>query len=196
MIDLWDPDNEAALHYAVTRLMNRYARGVDRKDWELVLECYHPGATDDHGLTRGTVYEFLDAFRGGQTEVTTCFHLCANLLLLEVDRETREALVETYCVGWQRLAEHAERVGPLFESPLLAPGSSTARLMSCGNRYLDLVSERGGELRIAQRVVIYEWVNVVPSDGQEQLAGRTLARRTPEDPSSTTLAAFRQQKVP
>ena len=30
-------------------LMMRYARGVDRGDWETVRAVYHPDARDDHG---------------------------------------------------------------------------------------------------------------------------------------------------
>lgn len=33
-------------------LMN-YCRGVDRLDRELLLSCYHPDATDDHGIFMG-----------------------------------------------------------------------------------------------------------------------------------------------
>jgi len=33
-------------------LMSRYARGVDRGDWDLVRDTYHTDATDDHGITK------------------------------------------------------------------------------------------------------------------------------------------------
>jgi hypothetical protein len=33
--------------------VQRYARGIDRHDVELVASCYHPDAIDDHGLYVG-----------------------------------------------------------------------------------------------------------------------------------------------
>ena len=36
--------------------MARYARGVDRNDWEAVRDTYHPDAYDDHGDYKGDIY--------------------------------------------------------------------------------------------------------------------------------------------
>ena len=38
----------------------RYARGIDRLDFDLVRSCYHPDAVDDHGAFKGNVDEFIE----------------------------------------------------------------------------------------------------------------------------------------
>ena len=37
----------------ITDVVYRYARGIDRLDFELVRSCYHPDAYDDHGAFKG-----------------------------------------------------------------------------------------------------------------------------------------------
>ena len=45
----------------ITDVVYRYARGIDRLDFELVKSCYHPDAYDDHGAFKGSVDEFVEA---------------------------------------------------------------------------------------------------------------------------------------
>ena len=45
---------------AITEIIYRYCRGLDRMDRELTLSCWHEGGTDDHGaLFSGTADEFV-----------------------------------------------------------------------------------------------------------------------------------------
>ena len=37
-----------------------YCRGVDRREWDLVREAYHPDAYDDHGGYKGNVDGFME----------------------------------------------------------------------------------------------------------------------------------------
>jgi cation transport regulator ChaB len=53
-------------------LMSRYARGVDRADWDGVRETYHKDAYDDHGDYKGGTDGFIEFGRsrmGGATQV-------------------------------------------------------------------------------------------------------------------------------
>ena len=190
MIDRWAPDNEVFLWYDVNTVLGRYARGVDRKDWELMLTAFHGDAVDDHGSGIGTPRQFAERFAAGQDDVEQCQHVNGQVLLLEVDRSAHEVLVETYCVGFQRLRPGASDIGPLFVAPHISAELPTGRLLSVGNRYLDLMTERDGDLRIARRTVIYEWMNVEPSDEQSPLLERTMSARSRDDLTYTTLAGF------
>ena len=85
-------------------LMARYARGVDRMDWELVRSCYHPEATDDHGAYAGGVDGFIDFLASDQVlpgfECT--MHTMANQ---NVDLDGDRAHAETYCVAYHRCTD-------------------------------------------------------------------------------------------
>ena len=51
------------LHFDASEVINRYARGFDRKDWDLVRTCFHSDAVDDHGSTVGRAEDFVAFMR-------------------------------------------------------------------------------------------------------------------------------------
>jgi hypothetical protein len=54
------PDLQRVIdHIAVRDVVLKYARAIDRMDWELLRSCYYPDAIDDHGPFRGTVEEMI-----------------------------------------------------------------------------------------------------------------------------------------
>ena len=53
-----------------------------------------------------------------------------------------------YCIGWQRLSPDASTVPPEFVNDLLSGEPGASRLRATANRYVDLLTERDGELRI------------------------------------------------
>lgn len=188
---MWTPEGEPLLWYTVNNVLSRYGRGVDRKDWPLMLSAFHEDAVDDHGSGVGSPAEFAERFAKGQGDVEQCQHVNGQVYLLEIDRDAREVLVETYCIGYQRLRPGATTVGPLFVAPHISAELPAGRLLSVGNRYFDLMSERDGELRIARRTVIYEWMHIEHSDEQAPLLTRTMAQRSADDLTYTKLADFR-----
>jgi SnoaL-like protein len=192
--DRWTPAGRALLFYEASELVNRYARAFDRKDWAALRTTYHDDAVDDHGSIVGSPDEFIEFMRTRHEHVVDVMHLNGNVLILEVDADRREALVETYCVGWQRLAPEAEGVPALYDSPLIAPDAQS-RLCAVGNRYLDVLAERDGELRFLQRRIIYEWIQVTEVPLPTPFAA-TWAKgtRTEDDPSHTSLAALRRER--
>ena len=44
----------------ITAVVYRLARGLDRRDKDLLASCFHSDATDDHGLFVGPASEFCD----------------------------------------------------------------------------------------------------------------------------------------
>lgn len=124
----------------------RYARGIDRLDLELVRSCYHPDAYDDHGAFKGTVDEFVDAASSFLPRWTATQHFMGNMLI-EVDRDVAKA--ETYAVAYHRREA--------------ADGTGKDDVM--GIRYVDRFERRGGDWKIAHRVVVTEWRRVDPVAG-------------------------------
>lgn len=126
---------------AIADVILRYARGIDRLDFDLVRSCYHPDAYDDHGSMKGTVEEFIAAARTFLARWTVTQHFMGNMLI-EVDGDRARA--ETYAVAYHRRED--------------AEGNGKDDVM--GIRYVDRFERRGGEWKIAHRVVASEWRRV------------------------------------
>jgi hypothetical protein len=123
-------------HQAIVDCITRYARGVDRGDDTLVRSAYHPDAVEDHGAYVGGVDGLVDflgvahaRFPGYQRYVTN------HSIDVAADRSSAHAESYYLCV-------------------LRKEGSG---LLANGGRYIDRLSRRGGEWRIARRVVVMEW---------------------------------------
>jgi ketosteroid isomerase-like protein len=119
---------------AILDCLQRYARGIDRHDADLVASCYHPDAVDDHGLYVGSgrgLAEWAnnEAHRGS---IRHQHHLTNHSV--EIDGDTAHA--ETYYLVVMRSESGAVTLG--------------------SGRYLDRFERRAGEWRIAARVVIVE----------------------------------------
>ena len=130
----------------IADVIYQYARGIDRMDWTLVRDCYHPDAYDDHGAFAGTVDEFIEAAQAFLPRWTATQHFMGNMLI-EVDGQVARA--ETYAVAYHRRED--------------AAGNGKDDIM--GIRYVDRFEQRDGEWRIAHRVVATEWRRVDPVSG-------------------------------
>ena len=137
--------------------IHRYARGLDRRDEDLVRSAYHPDAIEDHGQyvggLDGLVKYLMDVhepFAGYQRHVTT--------QNIAVDGD--EAHAESY-----------------FLSVIRVDGSTKLRLT--GGRYVDRLERRDRERRIASRVVSLEWYGACSRRRRHRSsdAGRAATRR-------------------
>jgi hypothetical protein len=176
--------NEA--HEEIRRVMYRYTRGMDRRDWDLVRSCFHDGAHDDHGTYAGDAEGFIQSAIPRHEKVEMSMHFLGNMLIeLDGDR----AAVETYCIAQQRYTADAapELVRVFGEGAALADGPDRDQPvhMTIWCRYLDEFEWRAGTgWRIARRVVAYDSLACtqraegVPAGGQW-----TTGIRTPADPS-------------
>jgi hypothetical protein len=133
--------DEAKLQYLLDRLeiqdvVNRYARGLDRHDDDLLRSVFHEDAYDNHGPWVGPREAFVAWANGpchGHTnahlhQITT--HNC------EIDGDV--AHTESYCQWVHRLKdEQTVTVG--------------------GGRYVDRLEKRDGEWRIVVRRLILDY---------------------------------------
>lgn len=46
-----DPLEELKHRFAIEKVMQRYARGVDRLQWDDVRACFHKDAPDEHAMS-------------------------------------------------------------------------------------------------------------------------------------------------
>jgi hypothetical protein len=122
---------------AIREVIDRYCRGIDRADRDLVNSCYHPDATDHHGSFSGSVAEYLDWCFGLLAKYDSTFHFIGNCLI-EVDGLTARA--ESYGIARHR----SNRPEPLLN-------------LTTGFRFLDRFVQRDGAWRIVERVAVTDW---------------------------------------
>jgi hypothetical protein len=134
---------------AITRVLTRYCRAIDRVDAELLDSCFHDDATDLHGDVTRSKQEFCAWVASRSDRYAAAMHLLANILV-EFDDDPDVAHVETYALAFH--------VG-------ISRTDDSAR-QTLGLRYVDRFtrrassSEREPEWRIQERVVVMEWAKV------------------------------------
>lgn len=128
----------------ITDVVHRYARGIDRRDFELVRRCYHPDATDHHGGFSGTVGEYLEWVEALTARYRSTQHLIASVV---VDLAGDVAAAETNGVAVHRSDDPAPHLN-----------------LVTGFRYLDRFERRDGRWAIARRDAIGEWALPVTPD--------------------------------
>jgi ketosteroid isomerase-like protein len=122
---------------AITAALARYCRGVDRCDAELIASAFHADAVDDHSYIRLTGAEvgpyLVERMR---TMFKASLHCLLNSLV-EVEGDVAHG--ETYYVAW-----------------LLREEAGGEAVDQAAGRYVDRFERRGGDWRIAHRVVLPE----------------------------------------
>lgn len=116
--------------------MQRYARGMDRRDRELLRSAYHHDAIDEHIGFVGGVDDFIEwAFAYHRTQARYQHYLSNHTAQIEGD----VAHAETYY---------------LFVGTDRDPAN---HLTINGGRYIDRLERRAGRWGIAARVCMVEW---------------------------------------
>lgn len=143
----------------------RYARGLDRKDLDLLRSAYHPDATDHHGSL------------GDYTPDT----LIEDWLLRDADRTFSQHLLLHTSIDLDGDDAHCETQYQLIVG--LKPEAARGRppLSVSGGRYLDRFERRSGEWRIARRVLVSEYATAL--DPIAKPHHLSWARRDTTDPS-------------
>ncbi|MFI1464211.1 nuclear transport factor 2 family protein [Nocardia carnea] len=125
-------------HARIRDCLVRLARGEDRRDATLVKDAFWSDATVDFGIFGGTFDQYLSWVIPGSPAIVSTQHLLGQT---SIDLRGEHARTETQVIAYHRLdtgAEHRDSV--------------------LGGRYLDRFESRDGRWRIAQRIMLYDWV--------------------------------------
>jgi hypothetical protein len=164
MTEPQDVDSQDALdrifaEAAISRVLVAYCQGVDRRDWEQVLACYHDDAVDSHGEFKGAPRDLVASMRRDHEHVSFCMHVLSNISIIFSAEDASLARVESYCVS-RKTIEAAERDPYLRASGATGP---VRRTVAC--RYVDTFEKRPDVgWRIAARTVVHEWMRRDPQD--------------------------------
>ena len=84
----------------IQEVIYKLARGIDRCDEKLLKECFHEGATDDHGQFKGTAEEFITWVIPVLKTMEATQHCICNIL---IDLKGEKAKTESYFLAFHRL---------------------------------------------------------------------------------------------
>jgi ketosteroid isomerase-like protein len=131
---------------AIADCIQRYARGIDRHDLDMVESCYYPDAIDDHGFFVGSGRGLGEAATEQHALFVRHQHHMTNHYV-ELDGDTAHG--ETYFFVVMR-------------------GQSGVTNLVSG-RYVDRFERRNEEWRIAARVCLTETMVEVPTAAMEEI---------------------------
>lgn len=115
----------------------RLARGEDRRDAELIKASWWPDATYDYGVQSGDFPSYLAWVVPGADAIKNTQHVLGQT---HVELASDTARAETHVISYHRVD--------------MGSGDQDTCI---GGRYLDRMEKRGGEWRIAERVMLYDW---------------------------------------
>jgi ketosteroid isomerase-like protein len=128
---------------AIEDCLKRFARAVDRQDWNAAREAYHDGAFDDHGFFKGSPDALIAQVAKMHADQDHSMHFNTNVLI-EFQAQDR-AFVETYVLVLQRYRAGAPN----------APAGSQGLRNLASARYLDRFEKRNGKWRVAHRTLVF-----------------------------------------
>jgi hypothetical protein len=165
----------------IQNVMLRYARGVDRRDWELVRATFFEDGTDHHTDFKGKRDEFVEWVSGKHASVAKSTHFLGNCLIEFASDDV--AVVETYFHAILELGAEAEAHRKmLLEKGDSAQADGRIRVEVLG-RYLDRFERRHGDWRVAERRVAFDSTHSQPNVGSvDANTSWVLGRRDVDDP--------------
>ena len=165
----------------ITEVLYLRARAGDRRDVDLALSCYHPGATETHEGFAGPAADFVRDVSmiapSSVAPVTCLWHFISNIL---INLDGEHASVESYHIAV--VIRDAD------------DGQTESRI---GGRYLDRFAYRDGRWAIVHRDVVFDWSRVdAPTTPYWDLVGLDESKLLrgkfgPDDPLYSHLAVTR-----
>lgn len=179
--DTLPPEVQALVdRQAIWDCLNRYSRGIDRRDRDLLMSVYHEDAWDDHAVFCGPAAAFADWAYDYHNKYQTAHH--HYILNHSCELEGDVAHTETYY-----MFAGVNREGP--------------ETILSGGRYLDRFEKRDGRWAVAARKCLIEWsgmLNDIAYDPAHLAALRSsgVAARGREDTSyERPLSITRSEQV-
>jgi len=163
-----DKISEIVARQEIEESLLRYARGVDRRDWEAVRACFHPDAHDSHGDFNGDPNEFIEWVKARHANIPFAMHFLGNCLIDFVNDDC--ATVETYFIAIQRREKPDD------------DGGVSGTDIEVFARYCDRFEKRNGNWRIADRQVVYDSTRTMPSTNHLRTPVGILGQRDQSDP--------------
>ena len=131
---------------AITEVLTRYFRSVDRGDVETLRSCYLPGATEDHGgLWEGPAEQYVDSIAASATHPKSLTSHVLSNVLIELHGDVAD--VESYATTFARVKSDGQRFDCFV-----------------GARIVDRMERREGRWGIAHRQLLWEWNLDVPTN--------------------------------
>lgn len=137
---------ELADKWAITEVLHRYCRALDRMDRALALSCWHKGGTDSHApLYEGTAEGFIDWLWPVHAAMSVTRHIVTNVL---IDVRGDEAGSEC-----------------CWTLTLRIPSGDKVFDVMGGGRYIDRFEKIDGLWAIRHRLSVREWSRTEPVEG-------------------------------
>ncbi len=170
---------------AITEVIFRYARAIDRMDETLLRSVFHPGSRHSHffegpssdpGLPSGpdAPGDFVAFALGVLSAYSRTHHQLGNTLI-QMESATR-ANAETYFTAYHRMRPRGD--------PLAAANAYDTEMdYFVGGRYIDRFELRDGDWKIVERTGMSDWLRLEPasSQGFSDIADHTIGKRAPDD---------------
>lgn len=134
---------EAIAKLAITDVLHRYARGMDRMDKAMTLSCWHADGTDDHApLYSGSAEGFLEWLWPVHAAMEVTRHVVTNIII-EVDGD--RAGSESYWTVTLRIPHEGQSYDIISQG-----------------RYIDTWERIDGRWAIRHRQSVADWNRIEP----------------------------------
>jgi len=177
--------DELLAKQAITEVVFRYARAVDRMDEALLRSVFHPDSRHHHYFEGPSSApdlpsspeepgDFVAFALGVLGTFTRTHHQLGNTLIEMVGAD--QARVETYFTAFHRMRPRGD--------PLAAENAFDTEMdYFVGGRYVDRFALRDGEWKIVERTGMTDWTRLEPpaSQGFGDIDPKTVGHRAPDD---------------
>ncbi|WP_313807266.1 nuclear transport factor 2 family protein [Sphingobium sp.] len=156
----------------IQNCLYRFARGVDRRDYEVVRGTYHADAIDNHGDYNGGVDGMITWLRERHRDIAISFHHIGNIHVEFTGPD--DALCEAYVLTWQSLAG---------ADPENSDQNQPVEAFFAG-RYVDHFKRKNGIWRCQHRTAVPESATLLSAGARMSLGPNwTKGSRDLSDPS-------------